>query len=221
MQLSQWLSGVISIAPLFVLLPLGLSWVLYGRLDKPLRWLSWLMVVSAVTALIAHLLWKEKINNLPILHVYTNLEFLMLSLYFYWRLKPMLSPRVLILIILFFFGYSLVNSFFFQHIYENNSNARALESILLIFFSLLLFYKFIREARIVRLEQTPEFWINSAVLLYFSGSFFLFVFSNYVVNMKREWATVFWGVHAIFYVIYLLLISIGLWKVRRNTEYIS
>jgi hypothetical protein len=62
-----------------------------------------------------------------------------------------------------------------------DSNTAAMEAILMIIFSLLYFYEQIAKPTVetsLFIYNTPVFWIVVAFLLFFSGTFFLFIYSH-------------------------------------------
>jgi len=80
---------------------------------------------------------------------------------------------------------------------EFNSISRSTEGVLLIVHSTIYFSKLFKEKKIKKLEAEPSVWLNIAVLVYFSGSFLLFGFSNLLLSMNSYEIKEIWGIHAI------------------------
>ncbi|MEM7110078.1 MAG: hypothetical protein AAF519_17755 [Bacteroidota bacterium] len=59
---------------------------------------------------------------------------------------------------------------------------RPLNSLTFIFLSIGVYWQIIRELQTERIEQNPIFWINSAILFSFAGSFFLFLMRQYLID---------------------------------------
>ncbi len=209
---------ILNLAPFFLIPPVLLGILNFRKHSGKLIFIYLLVFLAAFTFLISFVLWKKGINNLFILHFYTIFEFLLLSLYYYIELKGFIIKKLYIAVVAAFVIFSIANSVFLEPLTVNNTYARAVESLILISFSITVFYRIVKEARILKLEESPVFWINSAVLLYFSGNLFLFTFSNYVLTMTQGTGMQVWVFHSLFQNIYYTLITVGLWKARKNTK---
>jgi len=64
------------------------------------------------------------------------------------------------------------------------------------------------------------FWINSGWLLYFCGTFFIFLLSDKVLSRKAqpEIFQQYWDTNLIFYIFFCLLASIGIWFSKYDQE---
>lgn len=202
-------------SPWVILLPIIIGIVFYRHYNRGLRILCIHLFIACVVDVSAQLLRFLNSNNLPLLHVYTLTEFTLLYLFFehYWN--NFFSKRVLRSIAIGFVTFSVINSLFIQNIYTFNSYARGLEALLMIIFSLLSFYKIFQDPS-VRMEQQPVLWIIAGILIYFSGSFTLFVLSNYILPLGVTLNFQIWAVHAFLSILLYVFISIGLWKMRKR-----
>lgn len=153
---------------------------------------------------------KYRQPNLPLLHIYTLTEFILIYLFYeiyFNRFYPVLLLRITAVA---FVVFSVINSLFIQPINGFNTYARAAEAFILTVLSLLCFYKLAQEHR-------PAItWINTGLLLYFSGAFLLFIVSNYILSYGNELNYHIWAVHAFLSLTMYLLITVGLWKARKN-----
>lgn len=156
---------------------------------------------------------SPNVNNLPYLHLYTSLEFLTISL-FYWRtLRHYYSTKVLIITIVAFLVFAIMNAFFIQGLENFNSYARSIECIIIISFSLLYYFMMLSELSIKDPIKSTDFWLNTAFLIYFAGSFVLFILSNLLTSQSREVNIMAWGMHSFLLAILHIFISLGLWRV--------
>jgi hypothetical protein len=172
------------------------------------------VVIVVIVQFLASILADQKINNLPLLHVYTPLEFLCIGWFYAIALRGFVLQRNIWGMIIGFGVLSVLNSIFLQDITTFNTYARSLQGILVIILSLMWCYRALSEMTISRLEDEPVFWVNTGFLLYFSGGVLLFAFSNYILQINRSLNMYIWGFHALFSVLLYIFISIGLWKVR-------
>jgi len=86
------------------------------------------------------------------------------------------------------------------------------ESVLLMLYSLIAFFHLIQNPVYPNILKAPLFWFNTAILLYFSGNLFLFVFSNYLQSHYAKVSPALWGIHSLLNIVFYFLIRLGFWK---------
>lgn len=150
------------------------------------------------------------INNMLIFHIYTFVELLLLGLIYQKELKSTIRPNFFRSLIMLFFIFAVFNSLFIETIFQFNAKARAVSSLLIIFFALSYFYQLLKEVKIKKLEREPMFWLSIGLLIYFSSSFFIFIFSNYIAPSVKLSFT-FWGIHALLNISLMIFYTIALW----------
>ncbi len=194
------------IAAAFVLIPFLIGIKNYRLYGKDLRVLTIFMGVSVLTEILAYSFFYQGKNNYPFLHVFTIIEFAALTYIYSLHLRTILSYKVILVLVLSFILYSVLNSIFIQSIYQFNTYARGVEFILLILFALLYFYTiYINE--VSSITKVPMFWINLGVLVYYTSSFFVVLVMNQLFPQMKF----LWGVHNILLVTHYTLFSIALW----------
>ena len=201
------------VVPVSVLLPIFFAILRYRSLTPAakaiLLYLCFSALLYCVTLYIGRVLHK---NNLPVFHIGTLLEFLLLA-EVYKKLLP--YKKAIIAIQLFFIAACIVNSLFFQSIYIFNSYTRSLEAILLMLLAINYFAKLFTELSSVRLIELPSFWYNTGIFLYFSGAFMLFIFSNYIVVGSFKNYSIIFGIHAALILLMYLLFTLGFLKCKK------
>ena len=197
---------------LTVLFPVCAGFVKNKTLSKEQRVLFLFVVTAALFELLLFILGQIKINNFFIFHIFTPLEFILLSGVYYYGtvLRPV--KIVLVVIVSFFLALVLTDSFFSDKLKSVDSIASASESLLLIVYSLLFFFYLLKKLEYKNLFNNPMFWFNSGVLIYFSGNFFLFIFSNYMLHVSYSYFSSMWGIHDFLNLLINILFSIALWK---------
>jgi hypothetical protein len=104
------------------------------------------------------------------------------------------------------------NSIFFQSIFKFNSFAKTFVQVTIIGYAILYFYNLV-ENQVLPITQSKSLrLINSAILVYYSGSLFIFMCSNLYLENKQIYVP-FWAFNAILNFLFQLLILVGLWKV--------
>jgi hypothetical protein len=156
----------------------------------------------------------EGMGNFYIFRFYTLLEFLLLSLFYFRFFNHYFKPLIL---------YPLTLLFLFVATYDYKINglmtldnlSSSTSSILLSCYALFLFYYLLKYLLIQDILSSPIFWINSAVLVYFSGNLFLFTFSDALFKLDSKSYNFFWGtIHSFFNISYNVLLAVALWKTK-------
>lgn len=178
--------------------------------------LGYYILLNAFTELVATVLTKNSIENLWLLHIYTLLEFLAWSLFFKSlfptgrKFQKGFQYFMVVISILI-----IANTVFLEPIHGFNSNAKSLVQIILISY---VFYYFFRTFGKIDLSNSLHLstsFINFAVLLYYSGSLFIFMFSRFLAdqNVAVESQHSFWAINAVLLIIFQFLILLSLWIV--------
>jgi hypothetical protein len=84
---------------------------------------------------------------------------------------------------LFFVGSTF---YFFDSFYEFNTYAYSLLHAIVIVFTTIGFYKIFKAEALIFIEKSAFFWLNSAFLIYASGSIIVTIFSKYLIDRNPE-----------------------------------
>lgn len=220
MILNKLLLNVINYQALLVILPVTISLYNFSYLTKGLKTLSYYLYFSLTIEILVKLFNEYIDNNLPALHVFTLIEFLLISMVYFYSINSNVIKRLVLTITLLVSVFIVINSIYIQNIFSFNTNARAIENVVFIIYPLAFFYSILKELKILKLEKEPMFWINIAILLYFSCNLFIFIFSNYIIDslshVNNLWI---WFVHGFFNMLMYILFAIGLWYSRKKNAY--
>lgn len=206
---------LINYSSFVLLLPLSFILLDFKRFPPVLEALSYYVIAASITELVATVLWYFSINNLPLLHLYTAIELLLLTSFYTYLLAPYLNKWSKIIMISFI-ALATFNAMWLQSIFSFNTYARSLEALLIISYSLIFFFKEIKDPSGQSLFRKPTFWVNGGFLLYFSGNLILFLGSNSILSFGTTFNEVVWALHAVFYIFLYLFISTGLWMFHRR-----
>ncbi len=197
------------ITPLCILIPIIAGLIKFKVLPFNLKLIWYYLVVTALintaATIVARVYHK---NNLPLVHLFTLVEGLMLISFYRYTLDSNKKKKWYNLLQIAFVAICIINALFFQSIYTYSSYTRYTESIMCMLFALNYFAKVAAlELSVVKL---PNFYINAGIFLYFSGSFVLFIFSNlitYKVSLTNF--LIIWNIHASLMVLMYLFFSFG------------
>jgi hypothetical protein len=182
-----------------------LMFLLKGKYNGSL----WIIVLFIVASFLSDLIATFLINctNYRFLHGYGLIEALLLFWFYYQVLEV---KKWIPYLTLAFSMFYLVNSIWFE-VGVFNTIGRSVECLIMIFLALNLFYQFFKKEEDIFIEKSPLFWVNIGLLTYFSGAFFTFIFSKYILT-----DTPFWILHNVSNVLKNMFLAIGLWKVSKK-----
>ncbi len=199
------------ISSFIAVIPLLLAIFNLKKLSKIQTKLVYILVIVLVVESISSILWNQKINNLPLYHFYTVIEFLLIINIFMTALSGVFSKLFFLIVSIVFIVFAIVNTLFFQDLYTFNSNATSVLGILVIFFALSYFYALLKEMKYNALETNPMFWISSGFLIYFSSNLILFYINNSLFKGSTEASYLVWGLHAIINIVLTIFYTIAIW----------
>lgn len=189
-----------------VLIPIAIGISTWKRLDI-FFWILLLCFFSFgadICAKIWALLWH---NNYVVSHLWHIAQALILGVFF----KAFTNSKfILFFSIVYALGYG---SYTFLIVGPNVfvSEIRVILNLFFIAVSIFTFYIVYQREESIFIDQTPIFWINLGVLIYFGGSLFSWLMVNYI-TLPNNNAT--WALHNLSNGLKNILFAIGLWKVR-------
>jgi hypothetical protein len=96
-----------------------------------------------------------------------------------------------------------------------NPIARSFNGLVVVVLSFIYFYRVYQQEKITLLEREPSFWFVSGLLLYFSTSFFTFLFSAELFTLDNDKIETSWFFHSISNLAKNGLITVGIWVAKR------
>ncbi len=153
-------------------------------------------------------------NNTPIYNLLSVFEFSFFFAFYYKIIGQGMHRFIyFLLLFIFFTAYStelinkgLFSMFNYSFLYENS---------ILVFLAVVAFFKMINHPRESLISNYSVFWINTAVLIYFSCTFFIFGLRRYTLNLYLLTAVTGY-LHLFFIFVFYGLLSIGLWKTSKK-----
>ena len=217
-QLIVILSSISTIAQVILVANIVLYLLNRKKLNLYIKWFDVFLGIIFITETAAGILFRSGIPNLHLLHIYTLIEFIILSLFYVAVLQKIIPFRtrrmywfiglVSVLIIL--------NSIFIQPIDKLTFNSYAKTLTQVVFIAYTVFYFFIAP-----IENNPKSklldTINSAILFYYAGSLFIFMGSN-LLSKLDDYHRIFWITNSVFYLIFQLTVCYALWQFQKTTK---
>lgn len=189
----------------------------YRKFDRTLLWFFYFVCFGCTMDITLNILVEvfDVRKNLEFLHIYVPIEFLLIALAYYSALKSHVNKAFLLILVIVFELFCVVNPIFMQELHEYSS-ARAISSVLLILFSILYYHKVMVESKVRALSTEPMIWINTAVLVYFAGNLFFNLLFSLILEYSREFSKLTTYYFVILVALFYLLIAIGFWKAGRQ-----
>lgn len=203
-------------SPWLVVIPA--AWLLFwgGNWDRKLFLpLKIYLIISVFTQAASLYLWLRHINNLPLLHFYTLIEFILLAVFFHKLLPVKFNRQLLFLTIGLFSFFAILDSLVIENIHAFNIYTRTLESLVIILLSTIWFIQRISGDRSTESGYKKGYdYLVTGFFIYFAGSIMLFAFSNLTTKLTYSFALNVWSVHStLLFLLYIFILS-GLYKCR-------
>ena len=188
---------------------------LFKKLGPVLQLFSLFLFLSALIQLTALTLALNRINNLPLLHIYVAAGFLLLALFYKKVLTNFIHSGIIWTITIAFLIYTVLNSIFIESFFTFNSTALAVESVLIVILSLstymVLMNDIVKEQRSSIIKSLS--WINSGLFIYYCSSLIIFYLTRSFPKSINNYT---WILHSVFSIIMYICFIVGLSRRTRN-----
>lgn len=157
-----------------------------------------------------------EIANL-VINCWGLLEFFLLAGYFFFQSTNKKIRTVITLIFTFYLIFSIYK--YHATLYLADDSVAPLEAALVILYSILFLIKLLLDDKILFPMRNSFFWINTGLLIYFSGSILIFLGNNYLeTSYSNDPAIVklIWGLHHSAGILCNFLITLGIWQSKFN-----
>jgi len=188
-------------------IPIGLFFF-YKRKETGLIFILIYLISGLLTDLLIYPIVRHYTNNEFITYrIFTLLEYFLLSYFIYFNLKSKLFKRFIVILSTLFLLFSIFDLI--------NSKSRSFDSsptgiacILILSYSIFYLFEKIKNPDSLFLYSTSNFWVIVAFIIFFSGNFFIFIFtqSNY---SDPAFQSVFTIINSSFNILKNLLFSIA------------
>jgi hypothetical protein len=157
-----------------------------------------------------------KVNTAVWFRIYTLMEFLCI-LYFFRQLLERKYKMLWNCFLLLFVASFVVLGIEWM-VYENrktDSYLTVIETLLVFAGSVIWFKDIFKYAKLASLWNSPAFYFISGFILYFSGTLFLFLMSDFVFTSKEM--SKYWIINVILTLLLNIILLIGIWKGQQKS----
>lgn len=184
------------------------------RLPWLFRILIFVLAVDLLTESLATWMFYRKINNMPLLHLYTLLSFWLFSFFFreLFRKKPLVRR--------YFWPYLAAvtlalaaNTLWLEPFNGFNSNAKTLVQALFIGYVVYYLFDAFGKTDFLQARDLAISLVNMAILIYNAGSLFIFMFAKTLNNgmLSTKAQSGLWMMNSLLYLIFQLLLLFAVW----------
>lgn len=96
-----------------------------------------------------------------------------------------------------------------------NDYSYPIAGFFIIILLLQFFYQLLKKLEVPRLSDFPLFWFSAGALIYYSGTFFMYLVIH-TVNTNHHLGRLYWPIDAILSITFHVLVAIAVWKIRPN-----
>ena len=187
-----------------VVIPILISVFNYKAFDKTLKALFFYLLVI--------LFFEIEIWNTPPGSIFTLLEYISIYSMFYFTSQHQWIKVYFKYVALFFIVFTIIELIF----WPEEDYLIVVEYLLIITLTLIYYFELLRNLNVPVLSNFPFFYFNTAFLIYFCGSFFIFLFSKQVTYLDKTIIKSITLFHSLLNILYLSLIATGIWKANKK-----
>jgi hypothetical protein len=206
--------GFAIVSAVSTLIPFVLLILKFKVFDKQLKALFIYLCFSLLSELNGLLSLKYRIVATPGSYIFAIIETSIIFYLFYSEFKQPFYQKLIRFIYSVFISCSFA-SLIIKDIQFAEAVTLPLEFALIIFLSLIYFYKIFTDLTIPKLVSYPFFWFNSAFLIYFGTNIIIFLFYTYVKISNVNVIYLVSCVPLIMSIIYNSLLAFGICKMKR------
>jgi hypothetical protein len=204
-----------------------LAVVIYQRRTKQRsqRWIAvYYLLATVLMGYGSYCVWKE-MNNIWVYDAVLVIASVCISGYFFGLLMSKRKRRVVIYLVTLFLIYAFIKKLVLQDVALFDSIGYSFFSAIVAVYVIMYFHQVLTHITETNILRDFNFWLSAGYLIYFTGSFLIFVSYYYLTTRilatytRQEiiLLTMLWGVHNILLFASALLLFVGsLWLTYRK-----
>jgi hypothetical protein len=145
-------------------------------------------------------------------NLYLLIEFIIIS--FLYRDKIFKTSKLFNVFVIVF-SFFLLSHTLFSSVKSFNVVGASFSNFIYIVYGVLGFYHLLQKQEVLYLEKAWFFWLNTALIIYASGNFLLFLFMDYLMALDKEMFLKIW--YSVFQLLNItknLLIAVALYHYK-------
>ena len=198
------------------LFPFVAAIFLYKSLKNEIKVLFIYITASLLADGICIYLARQGYPNYLVRNLFTLIEFGCLAYIFYKKFDSYVIKNLTKVVSMFFFFTATLLLVVFNKLNKQEDILSAISAFFFMLLGYTYMYHLFRDYDFDKFRDNAFFWVNNAILIYFSANFVLFLFFGYVVNFEMERFYLIYSLNRITYIAYNLILTVGIWKVKNN-----
>lgn len=199
------------------LLPTVVGLMRFRNLNNGLRAIFILCVISILVDTANEFSSREYPFGLHVTRIFTWTEFVLMSLFFIQYARRDFFKKIIVFNFLLFIGIQVID-INIQGFGGNDNLPVTFESVLNITYAMVTFYLLLKDMQYPNIVATPQFWILTAILIYFAGNIFVFATSDYAYSLSNDTGRLIWSIHSLIHIGFNVILAIGLWKAKTASQ---
>jgi hypothetical protein len=205
---------------LSIFIPAIVGFFAYSKMSKPLKLLYIYTVVSSIVGLVVSLMSFSNTNNIYLVNLSSVVGYGFLSTVYFFvfdfknPIKLWSYAFALTLILFLYLQKSLVD------IRLYNNELHAVSSLLLVSASVVFLMREFRKAEPSKYSK-QMILISFGVFMYYSSSFLIVLFGSDNALISEMQMIIIYLIHSIFYLIFVITLTIAFWLCRKPSEHLN
>ena len=200
---------------------LGLSFIIslvrYRHLPGYLRLMPVLLGFSLLIEIPGYILRVNNINNLFLFHIYDIVEYVLIGIMYINAYHSIVAKKYVKVSIFIYLIFCLINSIFFQKIFQTADTYNFLVGcVLKTFIVLIYFYEIYQSNDNEKIENLPLFWISVGNFFFFTGTFFVMGLIEEIKIYNAQLADSLHIINTVLNYLMYIMYSIGLLKKKHD-----
>jgi len=100
--------------------------------------------------------------------------------------------------------------------FKTDAYLSLLEIVLVYFFTIIWLKNIFSNVSESNFTQTSDFYFISGVVLYLSGTFFLYLLGDSILKNEKLYLEDFWILNIVFNIILRIFLILGVWKIQQK-----
>ena len=184
LSISQFIFYFSLLEDLAAIVALWLSIFPKGKKSHDLKVIRLYLILILIFAALRVVLAYTIRNNLIVGTTWNHVQFFLLLYFFYTQFKNKITSYILLISYLTF---NIINTIYLEPITSYQKNPVIFSGFVFIACSIYLFHLLLVKMPVENILDHYIFWVNAAILIYFSGGFFVFVLDQFFQEFKVDY----------------------------------
>ncbi len=176
--------------------------------NSNLKVLFYYIISSFFIELYSGILAKQGVNNHWLYYFHSIIEYFFFAIIYFKLINAKIGNYIQVILLAFFIAVVALELTKVIKMPMLNSFSRIVESFALVILSLVSLFTMLQSLKEKRITNSYQFWLNSAVLFYFGGSFFLFLFTGTLLIENSDLLFALYSIHSINNILFNVLLAI-------------